>query len=259
MPGDRVSFRRGEKRGAERLRPLQFAIEPGACRQRRRFRTERRDQPRNRRGPRARDRDERESDGAVAGVRRRGGMRAGAARPERRAPRRSRRMDVRDGEWRRLYTRADLTDPDSIEREVRAQLECCRDLLGRTPTHLDSHQHVHRNEPLRSILRRLAAELAIPLRHFSPAIRHHGGFYGQSATGEPLPDLILAPTLVSWFAQVPEGVTELACHPGYANDLDTMYGAERTTELRTLCAGEVRRALADEEIQLASFADVEAT
>jgi predicted glycoside hydrolase/deacetylase ChbG (UPF0249 family) len=164
----------------------------------------------------------------------------------------------RDGGWRMLYARVDLTDRGSVEHAVRVQLERCCDLLGRAPTHLDSHQHVHRKEPLRSILQRLAAELAIPLRHFSPAIRHHGGFYGQSATGEPLPDLIQASRLVAWFAQVPDGVTELACHPGYADDLNTMYGAERRTELRTLCAGEVRRALTDQRIQLASFAEVEA-
>ena len=30
-------------------------------------------------------------------------------------------------------------------------------LMGRDPTQLDSHQHVHRNEPLRSILLRYAS------------------------------------------------------------------------------------------------------
>ena len=162
-----------------------------------------------------------------------------------------------DGDaWRCRYQRVNLDDAAAVEREVRAQLECCRDLLGRDPTHLDSHQHVHLREPMRSILTRMAGELGVPLRHVTPGVRYHGGFYGQTATGEPLPELVGVASLMSWLPTVGEGVTELACHPGYAEDLDTVYQAERAIEVRTLCAGEVRTTLASERIRLQSFGDL---
>jgi predicted glycoside hydrolase/deacetylase ChbG (UPF0249 family) len=164
----------------------------------------------------------------------------------------------RDGDWRPVYVRVDRSDGRAIERSVRDQLERCRDLLGRSPTHLDSHQHVHRHEPVLSVVARIADEIGVPLRHVSAAVRHHGGFYGQTATGEPLPHLIGASALVACLESLPAGITELGCHPGYASDLETVYGAERTIEVQTLCSADVRRATAEQGIRLSSFADVEA-
>jgi chitin disaccharide deacetylase len=159
----------------------------------------------------------------------------------------------RDGVWVRRYQRVDLEDTLAVEREVRAQLDRCRDLLGRNPTHLDSHQHVHRREPVRSTLAQIANELGVPLRHVTPGIRYSGDFYGQTATGEPVPDAITVDALVWSLVNLEPGVTELACHPGYAEDLDTIYQKERSVEVRTLCAGEVRAVIADQHIQLTSF------
>jgi predicted glycoside hydrolase/deacetylase ChbG (UPF0249 family) len=155
--------------------------------------------------------------------------------------------------WASRYQRVDLEDTRAVEREVRAQLERCRDLLGRNPTHLDSHQHVHRREPVRATLVQIANELGVPLRHVTPGIRYCGDFYGQTATGEPLPDSITVDALVWSLVNLEPGVTELACHPGYADDLDTFYQKERSVEVRTLCADEVRALLADQHIQLMSF------
>lgn len=165
----------------------------------------------------------------------------------------------RTGEWARLYSRVDPGDAAAVEGEVRGQLERYRDLVGRSPTHLDSHQHVHRAEPVRSIVMRLAGELQVPVRHFTPAVRHCGEFYGQTAKGEPLPDFIGVPALAALLRRLPDGVTELACHPGYADDLESMYGEERRIELQSLCAGEIRAVLAEAEIQLISFGDLKAS
>ncbi len=158
-----------------------------------------------------------------------------------------------DGVWQCRYQRVDIDDRHAVEREVRAQLERCRDLLGRNPTHLDSHQHVHRREPVRSTLAQIANELGVPLRHLTPGIRYCGDFYGQTATGEARPDSITVDALVWSLVNLEQGVTELACHPGYAEDVDTIYQKERGVEVRTLCADEVRAVFADQHIQLTSF------
>ena len=63
-------------------------------------------------------------------------------------------------EWRQLY-----------ERSQDGQLERFRELVGRDPTHLDSHQHVHLREPARSALIELAAELGVALRHFDEGVQ----------------------------------------------------------------------------------------
>jgi len=160
------------------------------------------------------------------------------------------------GTWRPRYERVDTQNRHAVDREVRAQLEECRDLLGRDPTHLDSHQHVHRREPVLSVLIEIANELDVPLRHVTRGIRYCGDFYGQTATGESLPDLITVGALVSVLASLRQGMTELACHPGYTEDLDTIYQMERSVEVQTLCSGDVRVALEDERIQLASFHDL---
>ena len=159
----------------------------------------------------------------------------------------------RNGTWTTLYERVDASDPEAVEREIRTQLERCCGLLSRMPTHIDSHQHVHRRDPARSILARIAAELHVPLRHFTPGVRYCGDFYGQTAQGQPLPDRIATPALVALLGQLPEGATELACHPGYADDFESMYDLERTVELRALCAPEVRHALLKEDICVVSF------
>ena len=162
----------------------------------------------------------------------------------------------RDGEWMALYERVDRQDGRAVEAEIRAQLARCRKLLWRDPTHLDSHQHVHTEEPVRSILDGIARELGVPLRHRSSRVRHDGRFYGQTRTGEPLRACITPAHLMDMLRRLPAGVTEVACHPGFADELVTMYHAERQIELETLCDPGVRRAMSDEGIALIGFADL---
>jgi predicted glycoside hydrolase/deacetylase ChbG (UPF0249 family) len=162
----------------------------------------------------------------------------------------------RNGEWIPLYERVDRRDAWAVESEIRAQLALCRELLGRDPTHLDSHQHAHIEEPVRSILDDLAGELNVPLRHRSSRVRHDGRFYGQTNTGEPWPSGVSATNLLEILSGLPDGVTEVACHPGFADDLVTMYRRERRVELDVLCDPGVRRAVVHEGIELLGFADL---
>ena len=162
----------------------------------------------------------------------------------------------RDGEWVALYERVDRLDARAVAAEIRAQLSLCRELLGRDPTHLDSHQHAHTEEPARSILDDMAGELGVPLRHRSSRLRHDGRFYGQTGTGDPWAEGISPMHLVEILRGLPGGVTEVACHPGCADDLVTMYRAERRIEVEVLCDSGVRRVLGDEGIALISFADL---
>jgi chitin disaccharide deacetylase len=160
----------------------------------------------------------------------------------------------RDGAWQPLYTVVPLDDYLAGRDEIARQMLRFRELMGREPTHLDSHQHVHRREPVRSALTALARDLRIPLREEAQCIRYSGAFYGQTADGEPWPAAITVAGLIRTLETLPPGFTELGCHPAYANDLDTMYSAERAREVAVLCDPRVRTALARLGIELTSFA-----
>ena len=159
----------------------------------------------------------------------------------------------RDGEWFPLYEVVPTEDASAVADEVRRQLEMFRELMGCKPTHLDSHQHVHRAEPVRSIMVDAARELGVPLRDFDREIKYCGRFYGQAGTGEPLQQFIRVEGLLNILKELEPGITELGCHPGLNDDLVTMYRAERETEVETLCDTRVRAALAAEGIELCSF------
>jgi predicted glycoside hydrolase/deacetylase ChbG (UPF0249 family) len=161
-----------------------------------------------------------------------------------------------DGGWRLVYQVVPLDDPGAVGDEVARQLEAFRRLVGRDPTHLDSHQHLHREEPLRSRLLELAAELGVTLRHLAADVRYCGHFYGQTGRGERWADGITAERLIEIVAGLAPGVTELACHPGYADALDSPYRAERAQELRALTDPRVRAALVAKGVQLRSFRDL---
>jgi hypothetical protein len=91
-------------------------------------------------------------------------------------------------------------------------------------------EHVHRGEPARSQLLQVSQALDIPLRHFS-VVRYSGDFYGQTATGLSYPEGLNAERLMQTLAALPTGITELGCHPGLGDDVDSIYRTERTEEL----------------------------
>jgi predicted glycoside hydrolase/deacetylase ChbG (UPF0249 family) len=160
----------------------------------------------------------------------------------------------RSSAWVPLYEVVPLDDPSAVREEAARQLAAFRRLVGRDPTHLDSHQHVHRREPVRSVLAETARALGVPLRHDSE-IRYCGDFYGQGADGTPYPEILTVEGLTSILAALPPGLTELACHPGEGReDLDTMYRDERAQEVRILCDPRARAAVAALGIGLRSFA-----
>jgi predicted glycoside hydrolase/deacetylase ChbG (UPF0249 family) len=159
-----------------------------------------------------------------------------------------------EGEWQVNYERCPPEDAAALEAECRRQLAAFRELAGRDPTHLDSHQHKHMSEPVASVAASMAAELGVPLR--ARGIRYEGGFYGQTGKGEPYPAGILPEHLVELIEALPLGRTELGCHPGIGNDTHSSYASEREEEVRALCDPRVKAALEREEVELRSFAQL---
>jgi predicted glycoside hydrolase/deacetylase ChbG (UPF0249 family) len=150
----------------------------------------------------------------------------------------------------------ELLDADGCSAELRRQLHRFEELLGRLPTHLDSHHDVHRDPQLLPSFLRMARLYGLPLRGYSP-VHCFSQFYGQWDGGSHPEQVSVASLARMLRRQIPEGCTELICHPGYADpDLQSSYSGEREVELQTLCDPLVRVVLSEQQIHLLGFQDL---
>jgi chitin disaccharide deacetylase len=181
-----------------------------------------------------------------------------------------------------------------VETELRRQVKKVFG-AGISPTHLDGHKHVQVLPGVSDIVIRLAQEFSIrsvrcpsePAPKMATLLRSRnsrtatakqylvgrtvsvftwrfkeklaragllspGHFYGLSQTG-----FLDARSIQDILGGLPEGVSELMCHPGYLDaDLaktGTRLLAQREVEIRALTAPLVRKLVADCGIQLASY------
>src|SRR6266850_8278888 len=162
----------------------------------------------------------------------------------------------KDENWTPVYTVVALDEVTKLRREALRQIAVFRTLTGRDPSHIDSHQHVHLREPLRSVVLEMAEALRVPVRDCSPEVHYCGRFYGQTSEGLPYPEGITTDGLIEILAQLRSGVTALGCHPGTGDDPDTTYGRERAQEVKVLCDARVRSALIEMGIELCPFTAV---
>lgn len=179
-------------------------------------------------------------------------------------------------------------DGGELERELRAQIELVLD-AGLRPEHLDSHCHVGVIPPCFERMARLALEYRIP--YFRLPV---GPLSFEPWNGLPRPRLLLRSLMLagvgSWarvlkrrlpapgvrcaervvglrhsgsldkrkllgiLRRLPEGVTELVCHPGTADsEAQERYGHwgyDWEAELRALTDPEVRASIIEEAIRL---------
>lgn len=133
----------------------------------------------------------------------------------------------------------ELTDgaPGAVLAAARSQLRRFRELLGRDPTHLDSHGHAHRRWPaVLEALVTLAWETGRPVRADSPAVAERlrgegirttdtcvAGFPGAAAPEEDL---------VRVLEDTVDGTTEVVCHPAAAPERGalTSHAARQTLQ-----------------------------
>ena len=184
-----------------------------------------------------------------------------------------------------LLARASLgrIKSSEVERECAAQLDRMIE-VGISPTHLDSHRHVHVHPALWPAVLRAATSRGVsnvrvptePLRinagdwkatlkktgllMFSRTLRGRADysgtkhFFGLSLQG----GRSFAARLFALVPMLPEGTTELMTHPGYSDpglSEHDGYTWQREEELRVLCSRELRDLLQRHEIELVSFAN----
>ena len=156
-----------------------------------------------------------------------------------------------ENQWAPLYQRVEISDAQALADEAERQLDFFVQLVGRLPTHMDSHQNLHMREPVRSVVNALAKRHSIPLRGLGTS--YCGRFYGQDENGGSRPDWISVSVLTEILRSVTAEVTEISCHPAALSDLDTMYGPERLAELQTLCDPQLQQVVAELDLELVHF------
>src|SRR5205823_6286180 len=108
----------------------------------------------------------------------------------------------------------DRLDADSWRVELDHQFRRFEELMGRAPSHLDSHHNAHRDPRLLPHFLDAARRYGIPLREHSP-VRYLSKFYGQWGGQTHLEQISVDSLLHMLQTEIQEGVTELSCHPGY--------------------------------------------
>jgi len=155
--------------------------------------------------------------------------------------------------------------PAEIRDEAAAQVTRFEEAFGSRPTHIDTHYHMHRLPRVLAAVLEVAADLGLPVRAVTPEmavqIRRRGLPAVDRMVGDVGPDAYWAPErLVTCITTAEDGVTELMCHPGYADEALAVstYREQREGELRALCEPRARAALTAAGVRLISYKELAA-
>jgi predicted glycoside hydrolase/deacetylase ChbG (UPF0249 family) len=149
----------------------------------------------------------------------------------------------------------DLADHDAVAGEFEYQLELFEQLMGRGPTHIDSHRHTHLHDDVRDFFFAVAARVGVPVRG-DGHVQFIGGFYAQWEWGVTELEHVSVEALQGILRnEVGDGWTEVSCHPGYVTeDYVSMYRYEREAEVRTLTDPRIRATVEELGLRLESYA-----
>lgn len=151
----------------------------------------------------------------------------------------------------------DLDDAHACQAELDRQLDRFRSLLGRAPTHVDSHHHVHRRRTVLPVFSAAAQRLDVPLRGFAE-VAWVGEFYG-AWDDETHPEQISLESLTRIVRGLRPGVTEISSHIGYVDDaFESSYHAERELELATILDSRLPAVFSEAGVDLIGYRDLAA-
>ena len=146
-----------------------------------------------------------------------------------------------------LDHRGELTvTAETCEEELGRQLARFEELVGSRPTHIDSHHHTHHDPRLHDAFAAFADRHGLPTREH--ALRHCPDYYDEPA--------IAVEGLLEILGRLEDGDTELGCHPGYVDGLESRYSAPRERELRTLTDARVRARIEELGVELIGWREL---
>ncbi len=146
-----------------------------------------------------------------------------------------------------------------VEMEALAQLDRLETLLGRPATHIDVHKHLHASPPVLQGIGATARARKLPMRAIDEQMRRALRLQGLRTTDHFIGDAGAEPywTIARFrmaLEQLPTGITELMCHPGYAPvAVSSGYALQREVELQTFTHSSARMLLDRCGVTVADF------
>lgn len=150
---------------------------------------------------------------------------------------------------------------EEMRAEFRAQVERFQ-TTGLPLSHLDTHHHLHLAEQVLDLVAGLARELGVTVRSLNdgalcargvePEARYMNFYAGRNG----------AEKLIGLLAALPEGITEMPCHPGYVDDeLRQLSDAVevREWELQAVTDPRVRQSVEANSVFLTNFPKLRAS
>lgn len=148
-----------------------------------------------------------------------------------------------------------VTDPEAVSEEVARQADLFRKLMGRRPTHIDSHHHAHLRLNVARAFLDAGERLGVPVRGLSPVL-YLGAFYAQWPPGQSNLARVSCDAFIGLVGGLTARCSEIGCHPGYWDALVADgYAREREAEVRTLMDPRCRRAIEWAGVALVSYRD----
>jgi predicted glycoside hydrolase/deacetylase ChbG (UPF0249 family) len=151
-------------------------------------------------------------------------------------------------------------EPAEVLSEVRAQVKRFREIMGRDPTHLDSHHNVHCLPHVLDAVVTVAWETGRPVRAAAPPVAERLRGEGIPTTDRFVEDFYdrrdpLA-ALIRILDEIAPGTSELMCHPAVVDEelrASSSYAEPRAAELDALTSREVRQCVQASGIRLIHF------
>ena len=153
--------------------------------------------------------------------------------------------------------------PHDVLVEARAQLKRFREVMGRSPTHIDTHHHAQRVPSVLEALVTLAWETGLPVRSVSLEMKTRFKREGIPTTDRFVESFFDAGTrlegLLRILGDLDLGTTELMCHPAVVDDelrAASSHADPRASELQVLTDPGARQAVQAAGIRLIHFGEL---
>jgi len=191
-------------------------------------------------------------------------------------------FEKREAWWKAFFRNYNLKE---IENEFAAQINRLQE-AGITPDHIDGNNHIHIFPDIAMVVARLAndfgiSKIRVPYESFRNTsyyfrsgmvkkqligniskktrlvFKEHGLRFPECFAGIQFPRVASVESLKLFIKNLPEGITELMCHPGYAILSGSGFSTvAREQELFALTNLSVLQDVRDRNVNLISYSDI---
>lgn len=141
----------------------------------------------------------------------------------------------------------------NVKAELERQIDKFVSIVGRQPTHLDSHKKHTTTEGIKEVLQEYSKKLNVPVRDFGYA-KYIDSFFGFHSNGD-----VSVNQLKNAIEQATDEYNEIMCHAGYSDDYlreHSSYNDPREDELKSMCNPDVKEYIKEKGLILVNWSSL---